>query len=48
MFTSRNNRFVANTYYLGTNPYPFAWQFGVRTEAQWKSYGMDAGGTFNH
>jgi parallel beta-helix repeat protein len=48
MFTSRNNRFAANTYYLGTNPYPFAWQFGARTEAQWKAYGEDTGGVFYH
>jgi parallel beta-helix repeat protein len=48
IFTSRNNRFVANTYYLGTNPYPFAWQFGTRTEAQWKGYGQDLTGLFYH
>jgi hypothetical protein len=48
MFTSRNNRFTSNTYYLGVNPYPFAWQFSARTEAQWKAYGQDPGGVFNH
>jgi len=48
MFTSRNNRFVANTYNLGRNPYPYAWQFSPRTEVQWKGYGLDAGGVFNH
>ncbi|HEX7980255.1 MAG TPA: ricin-type beta-trefoil lectin domain protein [Gemmatimonadaceae bacterium] len=47
VFTSRNNRFVANTYYLGSNPQPFAWQFGTRTVSQWKAYGMDVGGIFN-
>ena len=48
IFTSRNNRFTSNTYYLGQNPYPFAWQFGARTEAQWKAYGQDLAGVFNH
>jgi len=48
VFTSRNNRFVGNTYYIGTNPRPFAWQFGARTESEWKAYGLDAGGIFNH
>jgi parallel beta-helix repeat protein len=48
LFTSRNNRFVGNTYYIGQNPRPFAWQFGARTEAEWKAYGLDAGGIFNH
>jgi parallel beta-helix repeat protein len=48
IFTSRNNRYVGNTYYLGGNPNPFAWEFGVRTEAQWKAYGQDLGGVFNH
>jgi len=48
LFTSRNNRFVGNTYYIGQNPRPFAWQFGTRTESEWKAYGLDAGGIFNH
>ncbi len=48
MFTSRNNRFTNNTYYLSSNRYPFAWQFSARTEAQWKAYGEDAGSVFNH
>jgi len=47
LFTSRNNRFVGNTYYISPNPYPFAWQFGVRTAAQWKAYGEDVSGIFN-
>jgi parallel beta-helix repeat protein len=46
VFTSRNNRFVANTYYTTGNPQPFAWQFGTRTVSLWKGYGLDAGGTF--
>ena len=47
IFTSRNNRFVANTYYLGSNPQPFAWQFGTRSVSQWKAYGQDVSGIFN-
>jgi parallel beta-helix repeat protein len=48
IFTSRNNRYVGNTYNLGQNLHPFAWEFGVRTEAEWKSYGQDVVGIFNH
>lgn len=47
IFTSRNNRFVGNTYYITPNSYPFAWQFGARTAAQWKAYGQDVSGIFN-
>jgi len=47
VFTSRNNRFVGNTYYISPNPQPFAWQFGTRTAAQWKAYGQDVSGIFN-
>jgi parallel beta-helix repeat protein len=46
--TTRNNRYASNTYYLGRNPYPFAWIYGQKTEAQWKAYGQDTGGIFNH
>jgi hypothetical protein len=46
-FTSQNNRWVNNTYYLGTtNTRPFAWQFGYRTAAEWRAYGQDVSGTF--
>jgi hypothetical protein len=47
IFSSRKNRFVSNTYYLAPNPYPFAWQFGTRTKAQWMAYGQDVAGAFN-
>jgi len=47
LFTSRNNRFSRNTYYLGSNPWPFAWRFGVHSEAQWTGYGQDTDGVFN-
>ena len=45
-YRSRNNRFVRNTYYLGTNAQYFWWEGGPRTEAQWKAYGQDVSGTF--
>ena len=48
VFTSRNNRFRNNIYHLGSNPRPFAWMGGTRTEAQWKGYGQDLTGIFNH
>jgi len=47
IFTSRNNRFVNNTYYMGSNPRPFAWMNGTRTEFDWRGYGLDVGGIFN-
>src|SRR4051812_124855 len=47
IFTSRNNRYVNNRYTLGSNPRPFAWNSGTRTEAEWRSYGEDTGGVFN-
>lgn len=46
IFTGRNNRFVHNTYYLGSNPRPFAWMGGFRTAAEWRAYGQDVTGTF--
>lgn len=49
IFTTRNNRFVHNTYYLhriAANVSPgFEFQ-GWRTDPQWKSLGMDTNGTF--
>jgi parallel beta-helix repeat protein len=47
LFTSRNNRWVNNTYYLGTNPRPFAWMNGWHTAAEWRAYGQDATGSSN-
>jgi parallel beta-helix repeat protein len=46
VFTSQNNRFRHNTYYLSTAS-PFAWLNANRTEAQWKAYGQDRDGIFN-
>jgi parallel beta-helix repeat protein len=45
-FTSRNNRFERNTYYLGSYSYPFAWMDGARNDSQWRSYGNDVTGSF--
>jgi parallel beta-helix repeat protein len=45
-FTSRNNRFDRNTYYLGSAAAPFEWMNGPRTDAQWKTYGNDTSGQF--
>jgi len=47
LFTSRNNRFVNNTYFIGANPRAFAWMNGTRTESEWRGYGQDVGGVFN-
>jgi hypothetical protein len=46
IFTTRNNRFVHNTYHLGTQSTYFAWMNGWLTAAQWVAYGQDATGTF--
>jgi parallel beta-helix repeat protein len=45
--SSRNNRFVHNTYYLGANVRPFEWNNGNRDEATWKSLGQDTNASFN-
>lgn len=45
-FTSRNNRWVHNTYAIGGNPAPFAWMNGPRTQPQWVGYGQDVTGVF--
>lgn len=45
---AQNNRFRHNTYYLGTLTSPFTWLNANRTEAQWKGYGQDTDGIFNH
>jgi parallel beta-helix repeat protein len=47
VFSSRNNRFRSNTYYLRSNGRPFTWMKGDRTVQQWRSYGQDAGARFN-
>ena len=47
IFTSRNNRFERNTYYLGAGPTPFDWMNAVRTPPQWLAFGHDVAGIFN-
>jgi hypothetical protein len=45
-FTSRNNRWLRNTYKLGPNSTYFAWIGRSMTEAQWRQYGEDVDGVF--
>jgi nitrous oxidase accessory protein NosD len=46
-YTSRNNRFVHNTYDLrGVAAAPFFWSLASQTETAWKAYGQDATGIF--
>ena len=45
-YTSRNNRFENNTYYLGPTSTYFLWTERNLTEAQWRGYGLDVTGTF--
>ncbi len=44
VFTSRNNRFRNNTYYLGASVRPFAWDNASRSEAEWRAFGQDVAG----
>lgn len=46
VYTSWNNRFRNNVYYLGSNPAPFEWMNGMRSKAQWLGYGQDLTGRF--
>jgi parallel beta-helix repeat protein len=45
-FTSRNNRWVHNSYHLGANAKYFAWMGAILSEAEWRQYGQDVNGTF--
>jgi parallel beta-helix repeat protein len=45
-YTSRNNRYIHNTYDLGSDATPFTWMNGQRTKTQWQGYGEDVTGTF--
>lgn len=47
-YTSKNNRFRRNTYYLGPDEKYFNWMNGKRTENEWKSYGQDVDGVFHY
>jgi len=46
VYTSRNNRFAANTYDLGSSARQFRWMNNDRTRVEWRGYGMDVNGTF--
>jgi len=46
-YTSRNNRYVSNTYDMGSDSKPFTWMGGKRTKSEWQKYGNDVSGTFN-
>jgi parallel beta-helix repeat protein len=45
-YTSRNNRYVSNSYDLGSDTKPFMWMNDRRTKAEWQKYGNDVNGTF--
>jgi parallel beta-helix repeat protein len=47
-YTSRNNRFVHNTYYMGTTNMRFWWMNAARSDTQWKGYGEDKTGSFSY
>jgi parallel beta-helix repeat protein len=46
VYTTWNNRFERNTYYLGPNNTYFAWQEKSLTESQWRATGNDTTATF--
>jgi hypothetical protein len=43
---SANNRFVRNSYWLGTNLYYFMWMNVDINESTWRNYGQDTSGSF--
>ena len=45
-FSSRNNRFVRNSYTLHGAARPFTWRTVLQTAAQWKALGEDTQGVF--
>jgi parallel beta-helix repeat protein len=45
-YTSRNNRYVSNSYDMGSDTKPFLWMNDRRTKAEWQKYGNDVNGTF--
>ena len=47
-YTSKNNRFVDNTYYLGISTNYFTWSGQNLNESGWKSAGQDVNGVFNY
>jgi parallel beta-helix repeat protein len=47
VFTSWNNRWENNTYYIGSLTAPFAWRNQNYTVAQWQAVPQDASGSFH-
>jgi parallel beta-helix repeat protein len=46
-FTSKQNRFASNTYYLGSiSAQRYFWMNATKNKDQWKSYGQDTSGSF--
>ena len=45
-YTSRKNRFVSNSYDMGSDTKPFTWMSSKRTKTEWQKYGNDLNGTF--
>jgi hypothetical protein len=46
VYTSQNNRFANNTYYLGPTSTYFTWSGVALDENGWRGYGNDVRGTF--
>lgn len=46
VFVSWNNRFVGNSYVLGTNARPFFWMGQSLDERQWQAYGQGTGDVY--
>ena len=46
VYSSQGNKFVHNTYDLGTTAKYFRWMNGDHTTPEWKGYGMDVTGIF--
>jgi hypothetical protein len=47
VYTSQNNRFADNTYFLGSKATYFTWSISALDENGWRSFGNDVGGTFS-
>jgi hypothetical protein len=46
VFTRQNNRWARNTYRLGLSAKYFVWMNADRTDAEWRTFGLDPNGTF--
>jgi parallel beta-helix repeat protein len=46
VYNNQNNRYVHNTYDLGSGIRPFRWMDADRTPTEWRGYGLDVTGTF--